>query len=86
MPSEGTKLEQIGGGVGNGRAQDGLVAIIRHAHGEQRAALGEDGRVELGRTLRHEAEKHAVFAAFLGDARDGAAGRAEADDCGRRTA
>ena len=39
VPSEGNESHQIGGGVRHRRAQQRLVAIIRHAHREERAAL-----------------------------------------------
>src|SRR5256885_4248396 len=45
---------------------------------KQRAALGQDGRIDLGGALRHQAQEHAVLAAFLGDARQRALGRPEA--------
>ena len=48
----GHEGEQVGGRVGDRRAQQGLVAVVRHAHGEQRAALRQDGRIEFRRTLR----------------------------------
>ena len=67
------------GRVRNGRADDVLVALVRHAHDEQGIALRDDGRVELRRALRHHAEEDAVLAAFLGDARNRLAGRAEAN-------
>ena len=79
VPSDGMNDSRLGAGVGHRRADQRLVAVVRQPHHEQRAALGDDGRVDFGRTLRHEAEEHAVLAAFLGDARQRAAGRAEAD-------
>ena len=79
VPSEGTKATQIGRRVGHRRAQQRLVAVVGHAHREQRAALGDDGGIELGGPLRDEAEAHAVFAPLLGDAQQRAAGRREAD-------
>ena len=74
----GHEGEQVGGGVRYGRAQQRLVAVVGHAHREQRAALGDDRRIELGRTLRDEAEIDAVLAALLGDAGDRAPRRTEA--------
>ena len=75
----GNEGQQVCRGVRDRRAQQRLVALVGQAHREQRVALGNDGGVEFGGTLRHEAEIDAVFAAFLGDARDRLAGRPEAD-------
>ena len=75
----GDEGDEIGRRVGDRRAQQRLVAVVDHAHREQRAALGNDGRIELGRPLGDEAEADAVLAPFLGDAQQGAAGRREAD-------
>ena len=75
----GEELDQAGAGVGHRRADDRLVAVVGHAHGEDRRALRQDGGVEIGRALGDGAEEDAVFAAFLGDARQGLAGRAEAE-------
>ena len=87
VPSEGMKVSRFARGVRHRRADQRLVAVVRQPHHEQRAALGDDGGVDLGRALRHEAEEHAVLAAFLGDARQRAPGRAEADLLvGRRVA
>ena len=41
--------------------------------------MRQDGGVELGRALRHQAEIDAVFAAFLGNARHRLAGRTKTD-------
>ena len=71
--------EQAGAGVRHRRADQRLVAVVRQPHHEHRAALGDDGGVDLGRALRDEAEEHAVLAAFLGDARQRAPRRPEAD-------
>ena len=69
------------------RSDQILVVVVRQPHHEQRAALGDDFGVDLGRALGHEPEKDAVFAAFFGDARQSAAGRPEADlGIGRRIA
>ena len=75
----GNEGQQARAGVRDRRADQRLVAVVRQPHHEQGAALGDDVGIDLGRTLRHEAEEHAVFAAFLGDARQRAPGRAEAD-------
>ena len=75
----GHEGEQIGDRVGHRRAQQRLIAIVGHAHREQRVALGDDGGIEFGRTLGDEAEIDAVFAPLLGDAQQRAAGRRETD-------
>src|SRR3984885_11597379 len=75
----GNERQQVGGGVRDRRAQQRLGALVGEAHREQRVALGNDGGVEFGRTLGDEPEIDPVFAAFLGDTRDGLAGRPEAD-------
>ena len=49
---------------------DLLVAIVGHAQGEDGVALGQDGRVDLGRSLRDDAQRGAVLATFLGDLGD----------------
>ncbi len=83
----GNEGQHARAGVRDRRADQRLVAVVRQPHHEQRAALGDDVGVDLGRPLRHEAEEHAVLAAFLGDARQRAPGRAEADlGIGRRVA
>ena len=73
------EIEKIGAGIGDGRAQQRLVVVVGHAHGEQGRALRNDRRIQLGWTLRHQRQEHSVFAAFLGDARDGAARGPEAN-------
>ena len=66
----GNERQQVGRGVGDRRAQQRLVAIVGEPHRKQRVALGNDGGIEFGGALGDEAEIDAVFAAFLGDARD----------------
>ena len=78
VPMVGHEFEKACGGVRNAGAQDFLVALVGEAHGEDRIALGQDGRIEFGRALGDDAQRHAVFAAFLGDARDRPLGRLEA--------
>ena len=83
----GHEADQRAGGVRHRGAHDRLVAVVRHAHRKQGRALRNDGGVELGRALRDQPEEHAVFAAFLGDARHRLARRPEADRAvGRRVA
>src|SRR3981189_3532390 len=55
----GTSLQDTRGG-----------AVVGKPHRKQRVALGDNGGVEFCRTLGDEAEKDAVFAALLGDARN----------------
>ncbi len=73
--------EQVGGGVRHRRPQQGLIPVVGHAHGEERPALGDDGRVDFGRALRDESERHAVFASLAGDAAERSASRVEAGRC-----
>ena len=75
----GYEGEQVRGRIRHGGANDRLVAFVRHAHGEKRRALRDDGGVELCRALRDKPKEHTVFAAFLRDARDCLAGRTEPD-------
>src|SRR5688572_14569917 len=56
-----------------------MVAFVRHAHDEERIALGDDGRINFGRPLRDKAEKNTVLAALLGDARKRSSCWSEAD-------
>ena len=58
---------------------DLLVAVVRHAQREHGVALGQDGRVDLRRALRDDAQRRAVLAAFLGDLGDGALAGLEAE-------
>jgi 4,5-dihydroxyphthalate decarboxylase len=74
----GYEIRQVRRRVRHGRAQDRMVTAVCRAHHEQRAALGQNGRIELRRTLADDAEEHAVFATLLGNSGNGAAGRAEA--------
>src|SRR6185437_8136880 len=64
--------------VGQHGADIAAVALVVHAQREDGAALRQDRLVELRRALRHEAERDAVFAPLLGDARDRADGGLEA--------
>ncbi len=73
------EIEQVGSAIGNGGAQDRLVALVGHAHRKQGAALRDDGGIELRRPLADEAEEDPVLATLLGNAGDRPAGRPEAD-------
>ena len=55
-------------------AQDILVALVGEAHGKDCIALGQDRRIQLRRALGDHAEGYAIFAPFLGDARNGLLG------------
>ena len=79
LAERGQELEQARAGVGDRRRDDLLVAIVRHAQREHGVALGQDGRIDLGRALRDDAQRGAVLAAFLGDLGDGALARLEAE-------
>ncbi len=79
IADRGDEARGGGGGIRQGRADDLLVALIGKAHGENRRALRENGGVEFAGALRDDAERDAVFAAFLGDPRNGLAGRHEAE-------
>ena len=79
LPIEEMKLVVEIDEFGNGRADDFLVAVVGKAHGKERRALRQDRLVEFAGTLGDDAERDAVFAAFLGDAGDGLARRHEAE-------
>ena len=78
------ELQQARARVGDRRGDDLLVAVVRHAQREHGVALGQDRRIDLGRTLRDDAQRNAVLAAFLGDLGDGAFARLEAEMVGCR--
>ena len=64
----GYERQKVGGAVGDRGAQERLIAIVGHPHGEQSSALRDDRGVEFRRTLRRKTEMHAVFPALLSDA------------------
>ncbi len=75
----GNERQQVCRGIGDRRTQQCLVAFVGQPHRKQGIALGNDGGIEFGGTLGDEAEIYAVFAAFLGDARDRLARRSKTD-------
>ena len=79
VPSEGTNASRLAAASETAARMTSWSRSFAMRMAKSGAALGDDGGVELGRPLRHQAEEHAVFPALLGDARDGLAGRAEAD-------
>ena len=55
------EFEQARCCIGNAGLEDLLVALIGQAHRENRVALRQDGRVELGRPLRDDASETPYF-------------------------
>ena len=49
----GNEGQHAGAGVRHRRADQRLVAVVGQPHDEQRAALGDDVGIDLGRALRH---------------------------------
>jgi hypothetical protein len=78
LASDGRKLIAERDEPADRLAHDILVALVAEPHGEEGVALRQDRFVQFAWTLGHDAQIDAVFAAFLGDARDGRAGRREA--------
>ena len=66
-------------GFGDGAAHDLLVVMVGHPEREDRVALRQEARRQIRGTLGHDAKRNAVFAALLGDTRQGALGRLEAE-------
>ena len=73
------KFQKPGTGVGDSGRNDRLIALVRHAKRKDRVALRQDRRIDFSGTLRDDAERSAVLAAFLGDLGDGALAGLEAE-------
>ena len=78
LRSAGRKFSSPCEASGSAAADDVLILVVGHAQREDRVALRQQARRQLGRPLADDAQRHAVFAAFLGDARERALGRLEA--------
>ncbi len=79
LPIEEMKLVVDADEFGDRRADDILVAVVGQPHGKDGRALGQDRRIKFAGALGDDAERNAVFAAFLGDTGNGLAGRQETE-------
>src|SRR6185312_7992699 len=61
------RVEEAARAFGHRGADAGLVAVVVQTHRDDRAALRQDAFGKIRRTLRDEAERHAILTAFLGD-------------------
>src|SRR5690606_30544423 len=55
------RVEEPARALGHRRLDEGLVAIVVEAHRDDRAALREDALGEIGRALRDQPERDAIF-------------------------
>src|SRR3954471_14493547 len=60
-------VEEAARAFRHGRLHEMLVALVVEAHRDDRAALRDPALGETRRTLGDEAQRHAIFTAFLGD-------------------
>src|SRR3954471_3284003 len=60
-------VEEAARAFRHGRLDEMLVALVVEPHRDDRAALREHALGKVRRTLRDQAERHAVLTAFLGD-------------------
>src|SRR4051794_9582322 len=67
VAERGDDVEEAARAFRHRRFHEMLIALVVEAHRDDRAALGEHALGEVGRTLRDEAERDAIFTAFLGD-------------------
>nr|GFD58441.1 hypothetical protein [Tanacetum cinerariifolium] len=63
----GDRIEEAARALRHRGTDEGLIALVVEPHGNDRAALGEHALFEVGRSLRDQPQRHAIFAAFLGD-------------------
>src|SRR6185312_13667158 len=61
------RIEEAARAFGHRRADAGLVAVVVQTHRDDRAALRQNAFGKVRRSLRNQAQRHAVLTAFLGD-------------------
>src|SRR6185312_7490355 len=61
------RVEEAARAFGHRRADAGLVAVVVQTHRDDRAALRQNAFGKVRRSLRNQAQRHAVLTTFLGD-------------------
>src|SRR3546814_1152916 len=62
------RIDEAARAFGHRRLDEMLIALVVEAHRDDRSALRQHALGKVGGTLGDEAQRHAIFAAFLGDA------------------
>ncbi|KAG5729829.1 hypothetical protein E4T56_gene5788, partial [Termitomyces sp. T112] len=68
----GNRIQKTARALGHGRPHKGLITFVVEAHGQNRAALAQHALGKVRRTLGHKPQRDAIFAPFLGNARQDA--------------
>src|SRR5690606_13826521 len=74
------RIDEAARAFGHRRLHEMLVALVVETHRDDRAALRQHAFGEVRGALRDQAQRHAIFAALLGDAFEDLAHRLPAPD------
>src|SRR3546814_10656765 len=62
------RIDEAARAFGHSRLDEMLIALVVEAHRDDRSALRQNALGKVGGTLGDEAQRHAIFGAFLGAA------------------